>query len=127
VRREDAVNVGGVTHPGKAVIVDDDIVALGPFGGFKERDAGIALPQPLLADDPLDGPSDPLAEAAGEDLLPDRVIVGATAGNQQGADRRGRRRWFLLSREGRSKKDRQRQKHRAENDAGIEGRHGRFA
>jgi hypothetical protein len=127
VRCEDTIDIGGVRDAGEAVVVDDDVVILGPIGGFKEGDAGIALPCPLEADDPLDGTHDSLADAAGEDLLPDRVFVGTTSGDQQGADRRGRRRWILLPCEDRSKNDRQRQKDRAENDAGIAGRHDRFA
>ena len=126
VRCEDTIDVGGVRDAGEAVVVDDDVVILGPIGGFKEGDAGIALPCPLEADDPLDGTHDSLADAAGEDLLPDRVFVGTTSGDQQGADRR-RWWWILLPCEDRSKNDRQRQKDRAENDAGIGRRHGRFA
>jgi hypothetical protein len=124
---EDPIDIGGVRDAGEAVVVDDDVVAVGPIGGFKEGDAGVALPSPLEADDPLDGTHDSLADAAGKDLLPDRVFVGTTSGDQQGADRRGWWRWFLLPCEDRSKNDRQRQKDRAENDAGIAGRHDRFA
>jgi hypothetical protein len=127
VRCEDPIDVSGVRDAGEAVVVDDDVVILGPIGGFKEGDAGIALPYPLEADDPLDGTHDSLADAAGKDLLPDRVFVGTTSGDQQGADRRGRRRWFLLRGKESRKNDRQRQKDRAENDAGIAGRHDRFA
>jgi hypothetical protein len=124
---EDTIDVGGVRDAGEAVVVDDDVVAVGPIGGFKEGDAGVALPCPLEADDPLDGTHDSLADAAGKDLLPDRVFVGTTSGDQQGADRRGWWRWFLLRGKESRKNDRQGQKNRAEKDAGIAGRHDRFA
>jgi hypothetical protein len=124
---EDPIDIGGVRDAGEAVVVDDDVVAVGPIGGFKEGDAGIALPCPLEADDPLDGTHDSLADAAGKDLLPDWVFVGTTSGDQQGADRRGWWWWFLLRGKESRKNDRQGQKNRAEKDAGIAGRHGRFA
>jgi hypothetical protein len=128
VRCEDPIDVGGVRDAGEAVVVDDDVVAVGPIGGFKEGDAGIALPCPLEADDPLDGTHDSLADAAGKDLLPDRVFVGTTSSDQQGADRWWWWWWWFLLRGKESRKnDRQGQKNRAEKDAGIAGRHGRFA
>jgi hypothetical protein len=123
---EDPIDVSGVRNAGEAVVVHDDVVAVGPIGGFKEGNARIALPCPLETDDPLDGTHDSLADAAGKDLLPDRVFVGTTSGDQQGADRRWWW-WFLLRGKESRKNDRQGQKNRAEKVAGIAGRHDRFA
>ncbi len=91
MRGEDAVDVGRVVDPREAVVVDDEVVTLGPFGGLEERNAGIALPPPLRAGRPFHGPDDPFADPLHEDFDPRPVVMRATAGDEE--DLEGRRRW----------------------------------
>ena len=88
VRGEDVVHVGHVLHVGAALVVDDDIVALGPIGLCVGREGGLRAAVEGMNRVHLD------VRAGFETLLEDemlhRVVVAATAREEQHAQRLGR-------------------------------------
>ena len=73
---------------GGALVVDDDVEALGPVGVVVD---GVLVPGGrvgVVGDGPLDVSS--LGDAPGEDVLLPRVVVAAPAEDQERPDRLGR-------------------------------------
>ena len=88
VRGEDVVHVGHVLHVGAALVVDDDVVALGPIGLCVGREGGLRAAVEGMNRVHLDMRAG--FEALLEDEMLHGVVVAAAAGEEQHAERLGR-------------------------------------
>ena len=83
--REDLLDEVLLADVGEALVVDHDVKLVGPAGHVVDADLVLGGAAALVDDGPLDvGPG---ADALGDDLLLILVVVAATPGDEQGAER----------------------------------------
>ena len=86
VRPRDLSDISRIRRVGETFVVDDDVVAVGPFGVFVERDFSLR-PFAALVDDLPFGSDALVLQSLLHRLSLEVVIVAATAGDQQNFDR----------------------------------------